>query len=236
MNLLITRAMEDAAPLAKLLAANGIASLIDPMLSIVLIDGDPLDLTDVQALLMTSANGVRAFAARQPDRQLPVYAVGDATMREAKALGFKQVKTASGDVDALAELVRDQVPKNRGALLHCAGTTPAGDLGGALQQAGYAYRREVLYQAQAADRLSPETILSLRAGKLDGVLLYSPRTGSLFSDCVRRADCLSTLADVTAYCLSPAVSEQVADINWRAVEVAHSPTQKSLLEIVLDEV
>lgn len=236
MKVLITRALEDAEPLAQLLESKGVSSLVDPMLRIDLIAGDPLSLTNVQALLMTSANGVRAFAARNSDRQLPVYAVGDATMREAKTQGFTQIETASGDVDALADLVGNQAAKQDGVLLHCAGTKTAGDLGGSLQQAGYAYRREVVYRAVATERLSEITISGLKAGQLDGVLLYSPRTASVFKDCIHRANCQLELANLRAFCLSQAVATQIKDLDWAAIEVAQAPTQKSLLEIVLDRV
>ena len=236
MKVLITRALEDAIPLAGLLKKRGIDSLIDPMLTIEQIEGDPLDLTDVQALLMTSANGVRAFAGRNSDRSIVVYAVGDATMREAQAQGFDRVQTAAGDVEALANLVRTNLRPEDGKLLHCAGTKTAGDLGGNLQSAGYAYHREVLYQARAAGRLKAETVVSLQTGQLDGVLLYSPRTAALFCDCVRRAGCQAALTDMTAFCLSTAVGEKARQLNWRAIFVAQSPTQAALLKIVLNGV
>ena len=63
MKVLITRSEVDAEPLAALLYARQVETLIDPMISIELIPGTSLDLSGVQALLMTSANGVRAYCA-----------------------------------------------------------------------------------------------------------------------------------------------------------------------------
>ncbi|NQV98911.1 MAG: uroporphyrinogen-III synthase [Rhodospirillales bacterium] len=233
MKVLITRAHEDAAALADLLQAHGIAALIDPLLTIDWSEGPPLDVRSVQALLMTSANGVRAFCRRNRERHLAVYAVGDATAQEAMAQGFSQVKTAAGDVAALAALVRQQLSPDGGSLLHCAGTRLAGDLGGELSHAGYGYRREVLYAARASEQLSPDTVAGLQAGQLDGVLLYSPRTAAIFSACIGRAGLQPALSQVTAYCLSPAVGEGIRDLPWQFVAVAKSPTQTALLEIVL---
>ena len=63
MRALVTRPRAEAASLAEALAARGIAALLEPLLDISYRDlGDPLDLAGVQAVLCTSANGVRAFA------------------------------------------------------------------------------------------------------------------------------------------------------------------------------
>ena len=79
MRLLITRPREDGEPLAALLNERGFETILDPMMTIVDIDAPEMDLSGIQALLMTSANGVRAFARREEDRQTPVYVVGDAS-------------------------------------------------------------------------------------------------------------------------------------------------------------
>ena len=236
MKVLITRSREDATPLAALLAAHDIETLIDPMLEIELQAGPPLDLEDVQALLMTSANGVRAFCQRNQERSLAVLAVGDATAREAMTQGFSDVSTAAGDVTALAGLVKGRLSADKGYLLHVAGTHTAGDLAGALTEAGFKYRREVLYKASARQTLDPKTVSQLKNNQLDGVLLYSPRTAKIFCECVRASECASDIANITAYCLSPAVAGALEDLQWRSIETADKPTQKDILRIVADRI
>ena len=69
MRALVTRPRAEAASLAEALAARGIAALLEPLLDIRYRDlGDPLDLAGVQAVLCTSANGVRAFARLSEER------------------------------------------------------------------------------------------------------------------------------------------------------------------------
>ena len=174
MRIWITRPAEDAAELASSLRAEGIEVLIEPLLRIAFAAGPPLDLTGVQALLATSANGVRAFARRNRERDIRVLAVGDATARIACEAGFARVESASGDVTGLAELVRRSLDPASGPLLHVTATQVAGDLGGALAHAGFAYRREVLYEAGAVNGLSQELASSLDRTVIDGVLVFSP--------------------------------------------------------------
>jgi len=235
MQVLITRAREDAEPLADALDRSGVQSIINPLLEIVLVPGPPLDLTAVQGLLMTSANGVRTFGQRSDNRSLPVYAVGDATAREAKKTGFTTVFSASGDVEALADLVRGQGDRIVGSLLHCTGTKIAGDLGGLLESYGYTYRRERLYEAVSARRFNPQTIAEFEAGQIDGVLLYSPRTAAIFVDLVRHAKLEPLMKHVTAYCLSHNVEVKISELVWKSCRVATVPEQDALISLIAED-
>jgi uroporphyrinogen-III synthase len=231
---LITRPREDAEPLATALRAHGVESMIAPLIEIRNLDGPSLDLDGVQALLATSANGVRAFAAREPARNLPVYAVGDATARTARAEGFEAVKSASGNVAALAALVRDRLDPDAGALTHVAGTKVAGDLSGILRAAGFRYRREVLYEARAADRLPTAVAEAFRDRSLQGIVMYSPRTAAIFVDLVRKAGLDGNCGLLSAFCLSRAVAERTSGITWKRVIVAAHSDQSAMVEAVID--
>lgn len=234
MHVLITRPAEDAAPLAAALQRDGIQSTTEPLLDIIYLDNALPDLSDFQGLLITSANGIRAFARLSSRRDLVVWAVGDASARTARDLGFKDVRSASGDVDALAALVSAGASPSAGALLHVAGTRLAGDLAGQLEKVGFGYKRCVLYEAQTADSLSDKALSLFAGGSLDGVLLYSPRTALIFGTLVKSADLSDALKTTAAFCLSPAVADKIADLGWRQVAVATSPDEASLIAKVLE--
>ncbi len=226
---LVTRPAADAAPLVAALARLGLEAASEPLLEIVHLAGPPVDVKGVQALLVTSANGARAFAARNPERDLPVLAVGDASAAAARELGFARVESASGDVAALAELCKRRLDPAKGPLLHIAGTRVAGDLGGQLGKAGFRYWREVLYQAHEASRLSDAARAALESGALDGVLFFSPRTAESFVVLVREAGVAARLSRLTAFCLSEAVAAKARAAAWRRIVVAERPEQESLL-------
>lgn len=229
LRLLVTRPAADAAVLTEALTRSGHEVLSEPLLEIVHIPGPPVDVAGAQALLVTSANGARAFAARNRERDLRVLAVGDASATAARALGFTVVESASGDVAALAELCKRRLDPARGPLVHVAGTRVAGDLAGELERAGFRYRREILYQARAADRLSQATLAAFAGNRIDGVLLFSPRTAESFVALANHAGAASHLARVTAYCLSDAVAAKARAATWARVVVAERPEQDSLI-------
>ena len=120
MRVLITRPGEDGAALAEILGARGVDSIIEPLLVIKKIEGSALNLSNIQALLLTSANGVRALAEKTDRRDIPVYAVGDATATTARKTGFVQVHSAAGDVETLVGLVKEILkPKDGPFTAYC---------------------------------------------------------------------------------------------------------------------
>ncbi len=231
---LITRPREDALPLARELAEIGVDSLIEPLLAIDYL-GSPPPLAGVQALLMTSANGVRAFARLGNERALPLFAVGDATARTAAEGDFENVFSADGDVAALAELVAAKCDPAAGDVLHVAGTRVAGDLGGRLAAAGFAYRRAVLYAAKKSESLTAQARDALLAGDIAGVVLYSPRTARTFAELVCAAGLEETLANIDAFCLSAAVADAASGLAWRKLAVARRPDQAAITGLIGNE-
>src|SRR5438552_14106506 len=93
---LVTRPRAEAAELAESLAARGIEAIVEPLLEIRYHDAAAPDLSGIQAILCTSANGVRALARLSDERGVPVLAVGEATAARARAAGFAQVESAGG--------------------------------------------------------------------------------------------------------------------------------------------
>ena len=234
MKALITRPREQATAIADALAARGVEPVLEPLVEIRLSpDGahsvTPL-LDGAQALLFTSANGVRAFAAASARRDLPALAVGDATAAAARTAGFADVESAGGSVANLALLVRRRLKPEGGALVHSAAREVAGDLAGALGAAGFEVRRAVLYESVPAQCLSAGTAALLQKGAIGAAIFFSPRTAATFVRLVRAAGLDGACRTIVAVALSPAVAEKL-DVRWRALHVASAPTSAALLAV-----
>lgn len=234
MRVLVTRPRPDAEHVAAQLATRGIRAVVEPMLEIVVLPGEPVAQEDSQAILFTSANGVRALVKRNggalaPLSALPVFAVGDATANAARGAGFHQVESAAGDVAALAALVMTRLSPRAGSLLHVAGSEIAGDLSGRLTAGGFAVRRCAIYQARKTRTLSAATVDALQAGAIDAVTFFSPRTAAAFVTLARAAGVAPHLSRIDAVCLSEAVAAAARTASWRAVVVAPRPEQEALL-------
>lgn len=232
MRLLLTRPSADSAALAQTLADLGHEIIAAPLLAIEARHDVELSLDHVQALLATSANGVRALARVSARRDVPLFAVGEATARAAVAAGFVTVTTAAGDGAALAARVREALDPRAGRLVHVAGTVSAGDLAGTLTPAGFEVERAVLYDAVPVRVLPAVVRTALSKRELDGVLLYSPRTARTFASLVRAAGLVPAMTTLAAYCLSPAVASALEDLAFAHIAVAPRPDEASLLALL----
>ena len=226
---LVTRPLPDAGRTADALAARGVAALVEPMLRIEFLPPPALDLGDVQALLFTSANGVRAFAAASPERGLPAFAAGDATAREARAAGFLRIESAAGGARELAGLAAARCAPPAGALLHASGEAIAGNLAGSLAEAGFVVRCEVLYRALAVRALSPALAGELAAARLRLALFFSPRTAAVFARLALRSGIEESCRSVHACVLSEAVGRALEGVAWREVRVAGRPDHEAMM-------
>lgn len=232
MRLLITRPKDDAVALAAALKKLGHSVLIAPLMEVKIFDGPPLALGGMQAVLATSANGVRAFAARSDKRDLPLYAVGPQTAEAATQAGFQFVYSAEGDAATLAEAVASWTKPDKGALLHAAGTETAGRLRQALQAKGFAVTVEILYEAAPVTALPENLAGALRDNSLDGVLLFSPRSAKLFAGLVSEADLAQSCARLECFCISAATASALGQLPFKQVSVAGAPNQDAMLALV----
>jgi uroporphyrinogen-III synthase len=226
---LVTRRREDAAELAALLAARGVGAVIEPMIDIHFRTEPAPNLAGAQAVLCTSANGVRALARLTGERTLPLLAVGDATAARARAEGFTDVASAAGDVGDLARLARARLRPERGRLLHVAGSAIAGDLAGELGAVGFAIERLVLYEAHPAAALSSATARAVGSGLIDFALFFSPRTAAVFVRLADRAGVIDALQHASALSISAAADAALGGTRFKLRRIAAAPNQEALL-------
>lgn len=227
MRVLITRPREDGEAIARHLADAGHQPLLAPLLAPRWQEGPPLDLSGTAAILVTSANGVRALVRRSDRRDIPLFAVGPQTTQEARAAGFMRVENADGDAAALAAAVPRWLSPGQGALLHVCGQDTIGALAERLAESGYAVRREILYAVDALP-LARDAQTALRAGAIDAALFFSPRSARIFAE---QAGALP-LGAVTALCISPATAAALPEGRFAAIRVAGRPNQAALLALL----
>ena len=228
MRILITRPAEDGAEIAHFLAARGHEALLAPLLSVHIHDGPPLDLAGIQAVLATSANGVRALAQRTSGRDIPIFAVGPQTRDAAARSGFIRIRSADGDAAALAEAVPQWADPAAGVLLHAAGAEGSGWLAERLTERGFAVRRRELYRVEAAAHLPPLTVRAVEGNEVQAAMFFSPRSAQAFVDCAARAG-LST-ARLVAVCISANTARALEGQAFAEIRIAAAPNQAALLD------
>ena len=220
----VTRALPAAQATAERVRALGLEAVVAPLLEVRGLGEGAIDLIDVAAIAFTSANGVRAFAARSEVRDLRVFAVGQATARIARSAGFANVSSAEGDVAALGRLI-GAVGGLSGVILHVGAAQLAGNLVGDLAGAGVGARRLDLYCTEERN-LSDVELAELAAA--DFALVHSPRTAMA----LRQALVRRPVPDLRVLCLSPAVAAPLVGMPLGGLGAAPAPTETSLLDML----
>ncbi len=226
---LVTRAREQAEETARELRARGFLTLVDPLFETRRVPFSLPEGREIQAVVLTSANA--AYALTRELVQLPVYAVGEATARAARAQGAFDVRVAEGDWRSLVARIRDELAPGGGLVLHLAGREVRGEWEEELARAGFAYERITVYETVPRAELGSRTRHALQRRAIGAVLLYSPRTAATFARLIREAGLEAALEGVLCVCLSEAVAEEVRELTpGMEIVVAERRDQTALLE------
>jgi uroporphyrinogen-III synthase len=234
MRVLVTRPELDASREAEALIARGHEPVLAPLLEIEFLPGVELGLDGAQALIITSRNALRALADHPEAERaltLPLFAVGEATARAARTLGFAEVTIGPGTAAGLLPLIRAELHPEKGALVHVAAEVVAFDLKPMLEEEGFDFRRAVLYRSHPAPALPAEVVAGLASGTVSGVILLSPRTAETFATLAARQGVGTQANRPVCYCLSQAVAEAVTPLGLEVRVPAH-PREEDVLALL----
>jgi uroporphyrinogen-III synthase len=233
MRILLTRPQADAQRTAAALRARGHEVVIAPLLDLELLPEADLGAGPWAALLVTSANAVRAIAQHPPRdelRSIAVFTVGDRTAQAMRDCGFAMVTSAAGNVGDLATLVAAQL-KPPARLLYLAGEERSGDLAGLLRARDFTVHTALVYRAVVTTDLPRNAADALAAG-LGGVLHFSRRSAEAYVSAARNSGLLErALASPIHYCLSGRIAEPLRDAGATKIQIAVRPDEAALIEL-----
>ena len=164
----------------------------------------------MQALLATSP---RAFSQISPPPPLlPVFVVGQAAARAAKAAGCQNIQIAR-DARNLAAIVHTACAPTDGALLYRAGRDRARDLPRMLPD--HDVRLVPVYAAEPNRRLAPVVRRAIAAELVSHITLHSARAARIFVDACRAAGVLPQARRAHALCMSRRIAAILQANGWR---------------------
>ncbi|PZU75873.1 MAG: uroporphyrinogen-III synthase [Brevundimonas sp.] len=211
----ITRTRPGADRTAQRLRALGLTPVVAPLLTVQPLAPALPDLDRYAALVFTSPNGVAAYAALTPRRDHLVFTVGDATAADALAAGFLQVRSAEGDIHALARLIALQPPA--GPILAAVVESPVADLAALTRAQGSNIVIDALpvYRTVPTDPSAPPQV--------DAVLVHSPRAARALA-----AHGNNALAERLVVCISPQAAAPLIALSLHPA-IAATPNDPALL-------
>lgn len=234
MHVLVTRPEEDSRRTVEKLQGLGIDTSVAPLLTVVLETIGPAAIESAAAIIATSRNGVRALAASEAALKavihLPIFVVGGGTEEIARAAGFKSVIRGPGRASELAPVVASHLKPQAGSVAVLIGDVVAFDTVAAITQMGFTAERISAYRSVPAASLPPAVVGLLKSGKIDSVLLMSPRTAVIWDKLIQSEQ--PSAAAVIHICLSQEVAEALQPLPGRGkVCVAAHPSLQAILTL-----
>lgn len=226
--ILITRPLVDALPLAKALELRGLNPLVVPLFRTKFF---PLPLlNDPQALMITSKNALRALKPVEDLKHIPLYGVGDQTTQLASQMGFKNAISASGNAEDLVELILTQADPKKGILYHLSGDVIKVDLVKELQLKGLQAKREIVYSLQAVENFPNFLLDSLQKQNISHILFFSYQTAKIFVNLLVKNKLDQMASFMVALCLSQDVARAIRPLKWKNVWISSQPKLSSMIE------
>ena len=230
MKILITRSQSMNENTAAVLVAMGHEPIECPLVEIV-DTGVPVPETDFGGVIFTSQAAMEILAEREEagevlSRSLKVFAVGERTAEQARALGFTDIVAGEGGAEGLAELIDNSDCRN--PLLYLAGVDRAIELTSTAVEIVLVE----IYQAQLLDPGKQQ--LQVALGKVSGAcaFLYSVRTASHLLELISQHNLEKCIANVSFIAISNRVAKAVAPEINLPVLVALQPNQAAMIDLI----
>ena len=237
MTVLVTRPDPDNEATAEALRARGFDVMLAPMLRFVAVGYSDQPDETYDAVLVTSANALRAFESTAiPERllALPLFAVGEQTAEVARRAGFRQILTANSSAASLRDLVLESVKgkiiARQARLLYLAGADLARDLAGELGVRGLTVITQTTYRMLPIVELPPAVGEAIAMGRIQAVLHYSRRSARAFVEAVRLAGVEISALSIVQGCLSESIAAVLRDAGATRVIIPPRADENALLD------
>ncbi len=234
MRLLVTRPESETGALAEELRNLGHEPVLQPLLQYHGLEFDPAPIETAQALILTSGNGLRALRERidlSGFSNTPVFCVGNETARRAREAGLQAVAATAQTAEELAAKIVQTVKKNE-RLVHVTGEHQAFDLAEALVREGLSICTLRVYDMKARSEFESPVVDEIKAGRIGGVILMSPRTAEVFVSLCRKHLLLDCANALRYFCLAGSVARKLKPLEPAQVYVAVEPNRPALLALV----
>ncbi len=236
MHVLVTRPEPDALKLKGQLEARGHAASVEPLHAASYDDGEDFDLDGVTGLIVTSRHALLALE-QVPEllkeaRQLTVFAVGAATARTARQMGFRTVVKGPGTAADLVPAIASAVDPTDDMLLYLSGERTAIDIGAELGALGFHVTTAKVYSMEPRESLTGRTRELIGDGDLEGVLLMSGEAATVWVQLVQKHHLGTAVRLLNHFCLSDGIAKRLGPLGSIPISVAHGPTVEELLALI----
>ncbi len=184
------------------------------------------------SIAITSAETIRALTAHDAELAVhlarPLFAVGDATAEEARAIGFSSVTASGGSGAELAETI---AKKAGGSVLYLAGSPRAETFEKRASEIGLRITVAECYRMEPTP-IAQQVLDTIFEQQPDAILFFSRQTAEDFFRVAEPQMRPDRVDGIRLLCLSKSVAEVVPASLQGDVSIAAMPEERSLLSLL----
>ena len=229
MHIIITRPIEDSLEIISKFKILGHKVTHLPLLNINKISHEIINFKNYKAIIFTSTNAIKFLDTKKIPKDILCFCVGEATERKARSVGFLNVISAGGNVDALKELIFRTHEKNDGRLIYFSSEFITIDLDKILIASGYKVDRIINYSSTAIEYINENIVELIKNTQVDMLYVYSEKSAINLKNLIKKYSLLDDLINCNLMCISEKSSRVLSGLKWKKIFIFNPGEEEFLL-------
>ena len=229
MHIVLTRPAEDCLDLIKKLKIVGHTITHVPVIKVFPLKIDRINFSRFKVLVFTSSNAIRNFQFYEQVKSIRCYCVGNQTAQTAKKYGFYNIVSADGTVNALKQLILNDLEPKLNPILYLRGEFVSGDLDKDLTREGFSVQSIVNYTTVPIIEIIDENLKFLKKNKPDAIFVYSSKSAESLLNLINKYSLLNVVTQSNLMCISEKVLLLLKQIKWKKQFIFNPGEEEFLL-------
>ena len=213
--------------LEKILTNTNYNILTLPILKIKKINTEPIETNNVQAALVTSANGLFFFSQLSKDRAIKLFTIGNVSGVLAKKFGYKNVIDCQGDSVKMFKVVKKNMIRENGPIIYVGAQYISLDLPKMLRDIGYEVKRYVVYKTEEVKKIDEKFFNLIKLNRVKWTVLMSKKGATNFNKIIKNDINHKYIYNIKFACLS----EKIARVLSNEIKFKFFPKNPTLTEL-----
>ena len=216
MNIILTRPLNDIENLMQDLFNLGHKIMHIPTLKIKNANLETINIENYNALIFTSSNAVKNLNVKGEKKNIKCFCVGSVTEKIARLSGFTNTISASGNVNALKNLiVNSKELQKSDNLAYICGDQITLELDKELKKEGLKVKKFINYFSEKISSLNEANIDLIKKYPPDVIFVYSLRSAESFNSIVANYSLAPMMTQSVVMCISKKIVDFFNKAGWK---------------------
>ncbi len=229
MHIIITRPIDDSLEIISKFKTLGHKVTHLPLLDINKISHEIINFKNYKAIIFTSTNAIKFLDTKNILKNISCFCVGDATERKARSVGFLNVISSDGNVEALKELIFRTHEKNDGKLIYFSSEFITMDLDKALIANDYKVDRIINYSTTPIEHIDRDIVKLIKNTQVDMLYVYSEKSAINLKSLIKKHSLVDDLINCNLMCISEKSSRVLSSLKWKKIFIFNPGEEEFLL-------